>query len=51
MEAALIAGLSAVGVPASAALPAALLYRTVTFWLPTMPGWLAFQWLQRRNAI
>jgi uncharacterized membrane protein YbhN (UPF0104 family) len=51
VEAALVAGLSAVGVPADAALPAALLYRTVTFWLPTIPGWLAFQWLQRRNAI
>lgn len=51
VEAALIAGLSAVGVPADAALPAALLYRTVTFWLPTIPGWMAFQWLQRRNAI
>jgi glycosyltransferase 2 family protein len=51
VEAALIAGLSAVGVPPSAALPAALLYRTVTFWLPTIPGWAAFQWLQRRGAI
>lgn len=51
VEAALIAGLSAVGVPPSAALPAALLYRTVTFWLPTLPGWFAFQWLQRRDAI
>jgi uncharacterized membrane protein YbhN (UPF0104 family) len=51
VEAALIAGLSAVGVPASAALPAALLYRMVTFWLPTIPGWGAFQWLQRRDAI
>lgn len=51
VEAALVAGLSAVGVPATAALPAALLYRTVTFWLPTLPGWAAFQWLQRRDAI
>ena len=51
VEAALVAGLSAVGVPAEAALPAALLYRTVTFWLPTLPGWVAFQWMQRRDAI
>lgn len=51
VEAALIAGLSAVGVPAEAALPSALLYRTVTFWLPTVPGWFAFQWLQRHDAI
>ena len=51
VEAALIAGLSAVGVPPDAALPAALLYRTVTFWLPAVPGWLSFQWLQRHDAI
>lgn len=51
VEAALVAGLSAVGVPGEAALPAALLYRTVTFWLPVVPGWFAFQWLQNRGAI
>ncbi len=51
VEAALVAGLSAVGVPPTIALPAALLYRMVTFWLPTVPGWMAFQWLQRREAI
>lgn len=51
VEAALVAGLSAVGVPSSSALLAALLYRLVTFWLPTLPGWLSFQFLQSRNAI
>ncbi|HTO01637.1 MAG TPA: lysylphosphatidylglycerol synthase transmembrane domain-containing protein, partial [Microthrixaceae bacterium] len=51
VEAALIAGLSAVGIPPGPALLAALLYRLVTFWLPTAPGWLAFQWLQRNDAI
>ncbi|MGB6057652.1 MAG: lysylphosphatidylglycerol synthase transmembrane domain-containing protein [Microthrixaceae bacterium] len=51
VEAALVAGLSAVGIPAGPALLAALLYRLVTFWLPTVPGWLAFQWLQRNDAI
>ncbi len=51
VEAALVAGLSAVGIPSGPALMAALLYRLVTFWLPTVPGWLAFQWLQRNDAI
>lgn len=51
VEAALVAGLSAVGVPSGSALLAALLYRVVTFWLPTIPGWFCFQHLQNKNAI
>ncbi|MTA64242.1 MAG: flippase-like domain-containing protein [Actinobacteria bacterium] len=51
VEAALVAGLSAIGVPAAVALPSALLYRTVTFWLPTLPGWFSFRWLQSHEAI
>ncbi len=51
VEAALVAGLSAIGVPAAVALPAALLYRTVTFWLPTLPGWFSLRWLQSHDAI
>lgn len=51
VEAALVAGLSAVGVTSGTALMAALLYRLVTFWLPAVPGWIAFQYLQNRNAI
>lgn len=51
VEAALVAGLSAVGVGSGTALLAALLYRLVTFWLPALPGWLSFQYLQNRNAI
>lgn len=51
VEAALVAGLSAVGVQPGPALLAALLYRVVTFWLPTVPGWFCFQHLQKKNAI
>lgn len=51
VEAALVAGLSAVGVTSGTALLAALLYRLVTFWLPALPGWLSFQYLQSRNGI
>ncbi len=51
VEAALVAGLAAIGVPASAALPAVLVFRTATFWLPVLPGWVAFSMLQRRRVI
>jgi uncharacterized membrane protein YbhN (UPF0104 family) len=51
VEAALIGGLNATGMPNSVAVSAALLYRTVTFWIPTFPGWLSFHYLQRQDAI
>ncbi|GLU48524.1 membrane protein [Nocardiopsis ansamitocini] len=52
VEAALIGGLTAVaGVPAAVALPAVLLFRVLTFWLPVLPGWAAFSHLQRVEAI
>lgn len=51
VEAALIAGLVSVGVPNDIAVPAVLLYRLVTFWLPILPGWLCFTSLSHRNVI
>ncbi|WP_179646639.1 lysylphosphatidylglycerol synthase domain-containing protein [Spinactinospora alkalitolerans] len=52
VEAALLGGLTAVaGVPAAVALPAVLLFRLLTFWLPVLPGWGAFHHLQRKKAI
>jgi uncharacterized membrane protein YbhN (UPF0104 family) len=51
VEAALVAGLTASGMASAVALPVALLYRTVTFWLPMAPGWVAFHVLQRRDQI
>lgn len=51
VEAALIAGLTATGVPTEQAVPAVLVYRIATFWLPVLPGWLAFTLLTRRDAI
>lgn len=51
VEAALVAGLTATGVPVAAAITAVLAFRTVTFWLPAPLGWLAFVVLQRRNRI
>lgn len=51
VEAALVAGLTAVGVDAGVAISAVLLYRLVTFWLPKIPGWFAFRYLTARNAL
>jgi len=51
MEAALIAGLVAAGMKNSTAVPAVFLFRFATFWLPILPGWLSFMWLQRREYI
>jgi undecaprenyl-diphosphatase len=51
VEAALIAGLTATGVPSEVAVPAVLTYRVATFWLPVLPGWLAFTLLTRRDVI
>ncbi|MGY2129536.1 lysylphosphatidylglycerol synthase domain-containing protein [Blastococcus sp. SYSU DS0617] len=51
VEAALIGGLTATGVPVAAALAAVLAFRTVTFWLPAPVGWVAFVHLQRREHI
>lgn len=47
----LIAGLTTTGVPTEQAVPAVLVYRIATFWLPVLPGWLAFTLLTRRDAI
>ena len=39
------------GMPYADALTAVLLFRLLTFWLPVLPGGLAFAWLQRRKAL
>jgi undecaprenyl-diphosphatase len=51
MEAALIAGLVAAGLENTVAVPAVFMFRLATFWLPILPGWLCFMWLQRREYI
>ena len=50
-EAALIAGYTVVGVDASTAFAAVLLFRLMTFWLPILPGWLALVWLNRSGRL
>ena len=51
IEAAMTAGLVAVGTDAGVALSAVLLYRIATYWLPIPLGWAALQRLQRVHAI
>ncbi|MFI6641414.1 lysylphosphatidylglycerol synthase domain-containing protein [Streptomyces sp. NPDC050504] len=51
VEGALTFGLIAVGVPKEVAAPAVLLYRLLTLWLPVLPGWLAFNYLTRKEAL
>ena len=51
VEAALIAGLTTVGVDRDVAVPAVFLFRIATFWLPILPGWLTFVLLQRRGDL
>jgi len=51
VEIALIGALTAAGVPLTAATPAVFLYRLLTFWLPVLPGWVAYNILQRKKAL
>jgi uncharacterized protein (TIRG00374 family) len=51
VEGALLGGLVLVGVPGDVAAPAVLLYRTMTLWLPVLPGWFAFTHLTRQGSL
>jgi uncharacterized protein (TIRG00374 family) len=51
METVMTAGLVAAGVNPGIALSAVLLYRLVSFWLPTIPGWIAFRQLMKRELL
>lgn len=50
-EAALVAGLAVVDVSENEAVPAVLLFRLATFWLPILPGWISLVVLQRKGAL
>ena len=51
VEAALIGGLAAFGVPAAIAVPSVLLYRVLTCWLPVFVGWPVMRWLTHNDMI
>ncbi len=39
------------GLDGGIAVSAVLLFRLVTFWLPTVPGYFAFNWLTKKGAL
>ncbi|MFI8971551.1 lysylphosphatidylglycerol synthase domain-containing protein [Nocardia asteroides] len=51
VEAALIGGLAAFGVPAEIAVPAVLLYRVLTCWIPVLLGWPIMRWMGEKDMI
>ena len=50
-EAAYAAGLGLAGMDQGAALSTVFLFRFCTFWLPIVPGWLAYGWLRRHGEV
>jgi len=50
-EAALSAGLIAIGIPDDVAVSTALVYRLVTFYLPPLWGWLGMRWLRNGDYL
>ena len=51
VEAGLIGGFTLMGVDAATATAGVLLYRLLTFWLPVLPGFYSFYWLERRGYV
>jgi undecaprenyl-diphosphatase len=51
IEAALVAGLTGIGLESGPAVSAVLLYRLATYWLPVVPGWLCLRLLQRGDYL
>lgn len=51
VEAALIGGLAAFGIPAGTGVPSVLLYRVLTCWLPVFAGWPVMRWLTANEMI
>nr|WP_246103323.1 lysylphosphatidylglycerol synthase transmembrane domain-containing protein [Streptomyces piniterrae] len=51
VEGALMTALTFSGLAADTAFPAVLLFRLMVFWLPVLPGWLAFTYLTRKGEI
>jgi undecaprenyl-diphosphatase len=51
MEAALVVGLTVAGAPVGPAVAGVLAFRLLTFWLPILPGWLAYRRLRAAETI
>jgi undecaprenyl-diphosphatase len=51
IEAALITGLTGIGISSGAAVSAVLTYRLATYWLPVPPGWYSWRLLRRMEYV
>ncbi len=51
VEAAMSAGLIAAGLDSGLAVSSVLLFRLLTFWIPTVPGWFSFNWLTKNSYL
>jgi glycosyltransferase 2 family protein len=51
LESAMIAAFTGFGLGEGVAVSATLAFRLSTFWLPILPGWLAFGWMQRNDEL
>jgi undecaprenyl-diphosphatase len=51
LEAAMVAALTGFGLPDGQAVSAVLTFRLATFWLPILPGWAVFAWMQRKGEV
>jgi uncharacterized protein (TIRG00374 family) len=51
VEAALIGGLMLVGVESATATSGVMIFRGISFWLPTLPGYLAFRYSINKKFI
>ncbi|HKR67592.1 MAG TPA: lysylphosphatidylglycerol synthase domain-containing protein [Streptosporangiaceae bacterium] len=51
VETALSIALAGAGMQTAQAITAVLLFRTVTFWLPVLVGWVSLHYLQRKDVI
>jgi glycosyltransferase 2 family protein len=51
VEAALVTVLLGIGIPYHEALPAVLIFRIATFWLPIPAGWVSYLGLQRQDIL
>ena len=51
LEAAMIAALTGFGLEDGTAVSSVLTFRLGTFWLPIIPGWLAFRWMQNNDEL
>jgi glycosyltransferase 2 family protein len=51
VESAMIAALTGFGLNGGVAVSSVLTFRLATFWLPILPGWVLFTWMQRHGEL